>query len=88
MSPAEWIKLQEEDPVIGKVREILQKQGDVSECRSTLGGQQVLRLLKEKDRLCLRDGILFCRRVIDGSESFQFVLPGCNAPGCPQRSPR
>ena len=30
MSPAEWIKLQEEDPVIGKVREILQKRGDVS----------------------------------------------------------
>ena len=75
MSPAEWIKLQEEDPVIGKVREILQKQGDVSECRSTLGGQQVLCLLKEKDRLCLRDGILFRRRIIDGSKSFQFVLP-------------
>ena len=68
MSPAEWIKLQEEDPVIGKVREILQKQGDASECRSTLRGQQV------KDRICLRDMILFRRRVIDASESFQFVL--------------
>ena len=35
----------------------------------------VLRLLKDRDRLSLRDGILIRRCIVDGSETFQLVLP-------------
>ena len=75
MPASEWTKLQKEDITIGSVWEILQQEGCASKYHPRSGDQQVQRLLKEKDRLSFRDGILFRRRVVDGTESFQFALP-------------
>ena len=74
MSPAEWTRLQEADPIIGRVLDILERD-IVPQHHPKAEAPDVLRLLKDRDRMSLRDGILFRRRIVDGSETFQLVLP-------------
>lgn len=71
MSLSDWAKMQREDLVIGRVLELL-----AADCDTTADDSHLVRkLLREKGRLRVDQGVLFRRRLVDGEESFQIVLP-------------
>ncbi|KAK3742406.1 hypothetical protein QZH41_020713, partial [Actinostola sp. cb2023] len=71
MATADWIKLQREDPIISRATTLLHDQNVNPERESRL----VRQILRDRERLTLRNGVLFRRRLVDEKEVFQLVLP-------------
>lgn len=68
---SDWAKLQREDPVIGRVFELLASGSNKLKDED----RQVRKLLQDRERLRVDHDVLFRRRLIDGEESFQLMLP-------------
>lgn len=76
-SAPDWRRLQLEDHIIGAVFDILGKQeGDADNQDYQLQfPQEVACLLRKKNCLTIREGIMYRRRLINGEEKLQLIVP-------------
>ena len=73
-----WMELQQEDPVLRKVIELVmkgEKPGRREQSKLCKEARDYRIYLSQYDRLCLRSHVLYRKRITEGKEVFQLVLP-------------
>lgn len=74
-STLNWAELQRNDPNLGKVLEYCKYEKPPAGSELKKETAEVVQLIKEWGRLVVRDNVLMRRRLSDGDETFQLVLP-------------
>lgn len=70
-----WAELQRNDPSLARVLRYLKRGKPPAGSESRKETAEVVQLIKEWDRLVIRDNVLLRRRLTDGHETFQLILP-------------
>ena len=75
INKSEWEQYQGVDRVVGKVRNYKKRGEKPNDQERSHEDPEVLFLLREWERLCLKDDILYRVRVVNETETYQLVLP-------------
>ena len=70
-----WAELQRNDPSLAKVLRYLRSGQLPAGSDLKKENPEVVQLIREWDRFAIRDNMLLRRRLIDGHETFQLILP-------------
>ena len=82
-----WAELQRNDPSLAKVLRYLRGGQPPAGCELKKENAEVVQLIREWDRLAIRDNVLLCRRLTNGHETFQLILPAEFFMGIPHPRP-
>lgn len=71
--PVDWLSLQQKDPVISRVLNILHRNQPLDQL--TLDNPELTWMFRERSRLVRKAGVLYRRRTVEDGEKLQLVLP-------------